>query len=62
MMPLLNLITSNNPKMDWCNTLSVSLVSDDPMVSVSTLQETIAIAVIAIAVRNLGFIVICVFY
>ena len=21
MMPLLNLMTSNNPKMDWCNTL-----------------------------------------
>ena len=21
MMPLLNLMTSNNPKLDWCNTL-----------------------------------------
>jgi hypothetical protein len=37
--------------------LSASLVIDDPIYSVSSLQETIAIAVTAIAVNNLSFII-----
>jgi hypothetical protein len=39
--------------------LSVLLVIDDPMVSVSSLQEIIAIAVTAIAVNNLSFMYRC---
>jgi hypothetical protein len=39
--------------------LSLSLVIDEPIVSVSSLQDIIAIAVIAIAVNNLSFMYRC---